>query len=223
MRDNNSAFKSTEYDEKIKLTLPYYEQFYKQITDVVNTYYKSKSLDWLDVGCGTGKMAEIASRETPTKRFVFCDNSSKMMDIAKNRFDFPNAEFIISDVQNINFQNEFDVVTAVQVNHYLKGDERICAIKKCYEALKSDGLFISFENFAPSGKMSERLYLERWKKYQISMGKSSEEAEDHIGRYKKDYYPISVSEHLEILKKCGFKEAELLWLSYMQIGIVGIK
>lgn len=223
MKDNNSAFKSTEYDEKIKLTLPYYEQFYKQITDVVNTYYKNKPLDWLDVGCGTGKMAEIAFRKTLIKKFVFCDHSSKMLDIAKKRLNFPNAEFIISDVQNINFQNEFDVVTAVQVNHYLKSNERICAIKKCYEALKSDGLFISFENFAPSGKMSERLYLKRWKKYQISMGKSSEEAEDHIDRYKKDYYPISVSEHLEILKKCGFKEIELMWLSYMQVGLLGIK
>lgn len=45
MKDNNSAFKSTEYDEKIICTLPYYEQFYKQITDVVNTYYKNKPLE----------------------------------------------------------------------------------------------------------------------------------------------------------------------------------
>lgn len=95
--------------------------------------------------------------------------------------------------------------------------------KKCYEALKSGGLFISFENFAPNGKMSERLYLERWKEYQISAGKSSEEAEKHISRYKKDYHPISVSEHLEIMKKCGFVEVELLWLSYMQVGMLGIK
>lgn len=215
MKDNNSAFDSTEYDEKIICTLPYYKQFYKQIIEVVNTYYEEKPLDWLDVGCGTGKVAEIAFKEAEIKRFVFCDNSVQMIDSAKKRFNFLNAEFIISDVQNINFQDEFDVVTTVQVNHYLKNDERICAIKKCCEALKSGGLFISFENVAPSGNVSEKLYLERWKRYQISMGKSYKEAEEHISRYKKDYYPISVSEHLETMKKCGFKEIELLWISYM--------
>lgn len=223
MKDNNSAFNSTEYDEKIKCTLPYYEEFYKQIIDVVGTYYKDKSLNWLDVGCGTGKMADIAFKGAAIEQFIFCDNSVEMIGQAKERFDLPNTQFIVSDVQDINFQNEFDVVTAVQVNHYLKADERIYAIKKCYDALKSDGLFISFENFQPNGNVSEKLYLKQWKNYQVSMGKSNEESERHIGRYKKDFFPISISEHLEVMKQCGFCEVEILWLSYMQVGILGIK
>lgn len=38
MNNNTSAFNAAEYDDKIKRTLPYYEEFYKQIVDIVNIY-----------------------------------------------------------------------------------------------------------------------------------------------------------------------------------------
>ena len=74
------AFIPEEYDRKIKQTLPYYEEFYKQIADVVKCLYTGK-ISWLDVGCGTGKMAELGSEIAD--RFVLCDNSSDMLNIAK--------------------------------------------------------------------------------------------------------------------------------------------
>ena len=70
MNDNISAFNSKKYDEEIKHTLPYYDEFYKQVIDVISNY-KSKPLTWLDIGCGTGKMAELAYKETEIEKFVF--------------------------------------------------------------------------------------------------------------------------------------------------------
>ena len=48
MGDNRSAFQSEEYDKKIKQTLPYYEDFYRQITELVKACH-FKTLNWLDV------------------------------------------------------------------------------------------------------------------------------------------------------------------------------
>lgn len=53
MRDNNSAFSSDSYDEKIKQTLPYYEEFYEQVVELIKTFHHHP-VSWLDVGCGTG-------------------------------------------------------------------------------------------------------------------------------------------------------------------------
>lgn len=222
MSDNRSAFDAANYDEKIKRTLPYYDEFYRQAADAARLYCRGP-LSWLDVGCGTGKMAEVAFGELEIKRFVFCDCAAEMIEIAKRRFGDRSAEFLTADVRELAFDGCFDVVTAIQVNHYLHLEAREQALKSCCRSLREGGLLVSFENFAPSSGAGERLYLERWGQYQRRQGRSPGECEAHINRYKQDYFPITVPEHLEVMKKAGFRVAEILWLSYMQVGLLGIK
>lgn len=222
MNDNKSAFNSSEYDRKIKQTLPYYDEFYKQVIELVKTFHYN-AVRWLDVGCGTGKMGSIAFEKVELEKFVFCDSSDKMIKTVKERFNNQKAHFSVCDVQNLDYANEFDVITAIQVNHYLHKSERRIALQKCYEALKDEGLFISFENFAPFTDLGESVYLEKWKRYQMEQGKSLEECNKHIERYRKDYLPISLSEHMELMQNCGFRSVEILWLSNMQVGFWGIK
>lgn len=65
--------------------------------------------------------------------------------------------------------------------------------------------------------------LKKWKDYQIKQEKGVEESEQHIKRYGKDYFPISILEHLEIMRKCGFEVVGMLWYSNMQAGFWGMK
>ncbi len=117
MRDNPSAFSSCEYDRKIRQTLPYYETFYTQVTDLVKTVYETP-VSWLDVGCGTGKMARTA-RESgiPIRRMVLSDISPEMLRTAEKENRESRAEFCIADVRDLPWENAFDVVTAIQVFH----------------------------------------------------------------------------------------------------------
>lgn len=220
--DNASAFYAVEYDEKIKMTLPYYEEFYKQVIDIVKLRF-DKPLTWLDVGCGTGKMAETALKAVALDKFVFCDNSADMIEIVKRRFQNVNAEFIIASVLELQHSMQFDVITAIQVFHYLEREERISAVKRCYEMLNPHGIFMTFENFAPQSEAGKQLFLERWKLYQLSQGKDMAECDGHIGRYGKEYFPIPIAEHLKVLEQCGFENVEVIWVSNMQAGLLGIK
>lgn len=138
MKDNPTAFNSDSYEEKIGKTLPYYDEFYKQIVDVVRLY-KSTPLTWLDVGCGTGKMAEMALGKIDMEQFVLCDCSEQMLQTAKMRLAGKNTVFRLSSVQELEYKEVFDVVTAVQVHHYLQKEERQRAIRNCYQALKAGG------------------------------------------------------------------------------------
>lgn len=177
--EDTSAFCSTQYDQKIRQTLPYYEDFYKQVIELVKTVY-DRDVNWLDVGCGTGKMGSTAYGRLPIKKFVFCDSSGEMLRIAKERFPFQNAEFALCDVRELAYANEFDVITAIQVNHYLDKDSRETALRNYYAALKERGIYIGFENFAPFTESAAAVYLEKWKRYQMEQGKSPEESKRHI-------------------------------------------
>ena len=146
-----------------------------------------------------------------------------MIRISEEQFHRPNTAFSVCNVQNLKYTNEFDVITAIQVNHYLHIEERKAALKKCYATLKENGIFITFENFSPFTGIGEKVYLEKWKRYQLKHGKSLEECNKHIERYGKDYFPITLEEHINLMRNSGFRVVEILWLSNMQVGLWGMK
>lgn len=222
LSDNISAFNAAEYDEKIKKTLPYYEEFYAQVADIINVKFH-KPIKWFDIGCGTGKMEEIAFSNCNIEKLVACDVSEKMVNITKNRFKNKNMQSIVAPISDLKLDEQFDVITAIQVFHYLQKQERIEAVKKCFERLNSQGVFMTFENFAANSEVGKKLFLERWKAFQIAQGKGIDESNAHISRYGKAYFPITILEHLQVLNQCGFTNAEVFWVSNMQVGLLGIK
>lgn len=177
----------------------------------------------MDIGCGTGKMAKAALAQFNIDQLICCDCSKEMIEIAKKRCYQENVSFLTADLRALSYNQSFNVISAVLVHHYLKKEERALAIKNCYQALKPGGLFFNVENFAPFSDVGERLYLDRWQSYQLKQGKDNEECRRHISRYKTQYFPITLSEHLAIMRQSGFLAAEIFWLSYMQVGVLGVK
>lgn len=168
-------------------------------------------------------MAELALKNLNIESFVFWDNSVQMLETAKQRFQGSNTEFLLASALDLNRIEEFDVITAIQVLHYFHENERSDVISRSYKALSSPGIFISFENFAPYSETGKQILLNRWKKYQLSQGGSPIECDKHIARYGKAYFPITISEHLQTLHQCGLKNAEIIWVSNLQAGFLGIK
>lgn len=218
----NHAFIPEEYEKSIATTLPYYEEYFKQIADIVTIVFRTP-ITWLDVGCGTGKMASIAVKNLMVKHMICCDSSSEMLGIAKERICSRSVEFKKIPVQRLQYDSKFDVITAILLNHYLRYEDRITSIKNCYNALKKNGLLFTVENFAPNSDVIKNLYLERWKIYQQNKGKNEKECENHINRYNTAYFPITIMEQIHLLQECGFVNVEIFWCSYMQVGILGIK
>lgn len=87
-------------------------------------------------------MGSVALENIELEKFVFCDSSDEMIKIAEERFHRPNTVFSVCDIEQLEYTNEFDVVTAIQVNHYLQMEKRKHALERCYEALKENGFFI---------------------------------------------------------------------------------
>ncbi len=219
---HKQAFLPEEYDRGIVATLPYYEEYFNQIIGIVNTNFHMP-ITWLDIGCGTGKMASMAVKNVQIENMICCDNSPKMLKMAKERVCYPNVDFLEIPIHNLHYHSSFDVITAILVNHYFEYEDRITSIQNCYNALKKKGLFFTVENFAPNNEMIKTLYLERWKNYQYNNGKTEKECQNHMLRYNTEYFPITIMEQIQILQKCGFENVEIFWCSYMQVGILGVK
>lgn len=208
----HTAFRAEDYDAKIRQTLPFYDEFYEQVVDALAISGR-KNISWLDIGCGTGKMYEAASKRISIQEFVFIDISEKMLAVAKERFQSEKNRFKHMSVLELEDIEKYDVVTAIQVHHYLSEKDRRLAVEKCCRALRTGGLFFTFENIAPDSEIGRRLILDRWKAYQIRNGKSREEAESHMKRYGVEYFPLTIEAYLQLMRQCGFQAAELIWMS----------
>lgn len=224
MNDNKSAYISHEYDSKICQTLPYYEEFHNQVISLVKSMNLSK-INWLDSGCGTGKTAHKALSELVGMdiNLTLCDPSKEMLALAQSRLANSNVTYRNISSQELDYHNEFDVVTAIQCHHYLSLDERKIAVQKCYHALKENGVFVTFENICMESKVADTLAFLRWQSFMRSKGKTPAEIEQHIARRGTEVLPITIAEHLDLMKNCGFKHVELLWFSYLQAGFFAIK
>lgn len=221
--DNKTSFNSNIYDENIRKVIPFYDEIYNQIIDLIQTYYGNKEISLLDTGCGSGMMGVTVFENLNVSEMVLCDPSENMLDSAKSKLADKPCRFMNIGSEQLSFKNQFDVVTAIQSHHYFDQKTRETAVRNCYNALKSDGLFIYFENTAPTSETGISIMKKRIETYGINAGRTQEEAESHSARYNKEYFPITVPMHLGLLYNNGFKAAELFWHSYMQSGFYAIK
>jgi tRNA (cmo5U34)-methyltransferase len=216
------------YDGHINVTIPYYQVFHTEIINLVKASGIYPRI-WLDTGCGTGTLVRRAAEVFPDTLFLLADPSAEMLSVAAEKLkDLPQAhiKFLPGGTTGevgLNEDEKPDVVTAVLCHHYLDPAGRRKATEKCFGFLKDGGMYITFENTMPMTAKGIETGKENWKRFQIAGGKTADEAENHMKRFNTEYFPITVEEHLSLLRNCGFSVVELLWYSYMQAGFYGIK
>lgn len=221
---NASPYSAADYDGNIEKSIPFYSLFYRQTLDLVAALGLD-SFQWLDCGCGTGTMAEMALKEFPGAEFVLCDPSPEMIDLARLKLsgDGRIREYRTVGTESVDDDNRFDVVTAIQSHHYFRQAEREVATQNCYRALKDGGIYIFFENTAPLTEKGREIVMNRWGRYQRDQGKSPDQVATYQVRYGTKFFPVTIMDHLDTLKRCGFKTVEPFWLSVMQAGFYAIK
>lgn len=220
--DNSTPMMAREYDREINNTIPYYSEFYNQTLDIVEQCGFSR-IDWLDLGCGTGSLEVLATQQFSSAHFVLADPSEKMLEQAREKLKNDSIQYICASSDSICFESCFDVVTAIQSHHYMQAERRRKVTEGVYRALKYGGIYISFENVIPEDEETKTFELLRWGRYQQRHGKSEEEAKAHNARCGVNYFPLTISQHIQLLKETGFSKVHVFWYSYMQMGIYGIK
>ena len=227
--DNLTAHKAADYDQKVRQTIPFYDTIHAEVLRLVQSIKPDVNL-WVDTGCGTGHLVQQALSRFPATQFILADPSEAMLQQARARFAKKDDTRLrtLSPVGSADLLshlagNTADVITAIQCHHYLQRPERLKALQACYEVLKPGGLFVTFENIAPRTAEGVRVGLTAWKSFLMGHGRTEQEAEQHVSRYGREFFPITAEEHLAALTQTGSRMVELFWFSQMQAGFYAIK
>lgn len=222
-RLNTAPYTADSYDSHILITIPYVQEFYHQTATIIRQYGALNGR-LLDLGCGTGMLEKKLREEFPELSIVAADPSAAMLEAAKNK-RIPDIEYRTGRSQDLSVEEEYDIITAIESHHFFKPQERETVTGRVFRALKNDGIYICFENVIPdeADDYLKQNELSRWQTFQTDAGKPEEEAELHRARCGVYYFPITVKEHIRLLKEAGFRYVYVFWKSYMQMGILGVK
>jgi len=224
MRDNKTSQPAQEYDGNIGKTMPFYDNLHNAALSFLAVAQPDPA-SWLDTGCGTGTFVAKAAVKFPGTYFTLADPSAAMLDIAREKTaEIPRCRYLVQGTETLGCPDEtYNVITAILAHHYFDDETRRIATANCYRMLKPGGVYVTFETVRPATEYGKRVGLEWWRRAQIGQGKSEESAAKHIQRYNVEFFPATLSAHLELLHATGFSVVEMLWLSGMQAGFYAVK
>ena len=223
MIDNLSLHNAVDYDNEILKTITYYNLFHNETLSLINII-KPHVKVWLDTGCGTGNLIEKALIKFPDCKFYLSDPSKSMLQICNDKFQGKPIEILGEyETAQIEIKIQPEIITAIQCHHYLDFKSRIATTNHCFNLLSDGGIYITFENIKPESAEGIEIGLKRWNDYQRKQGKNENDIKTHLNRFDNHFYPIKINEHIDIMKKAGFKTVELFWMSNMQAGFYGIR
>jgi tRNA (cmo5U34)-methyltransferase len=222
--DNATAHSASEYDQNIRKSIPLYDLFHEATINIVTSCNANPSI-WVDIGCGTGTLVEQAYSLFPATMFILTDPSAAMLEIAAEKLKGKDRVTILepTEAAQLSLAKQADVITAIQSLHYCKPKQRKDSIMNCFRQLKTGGVFVTFENVKPLTERGIEIGKDNWRRFEVRAGKSVEDARKHVARFGVEYYPLTIEEHLELLRFAGFSTVELLWYSYMQAGFYCVK
>lgn len=224
MKDNRTSQPAREYDANVGKTIPFYDLIHAAALDLVEVINPAPDA-WLDTGCGTGTLVDLALRRFPRTSFTLADPSDAMLDIAREKLaGRDGCRFLAAGTEAVDLpEQSFDIITAVLAHHYFSPETRRAATANCFRLLKEGGVFITFETIMPRSPDGLKIGLEVWRRAQLARGKNEADVDKHIKRYGTELLPIEAAAHLQLLAATGFTAAELFWASGLQAGFYAVK
>ncbi len=200
---------TTEYDRIIRTYIPHYDESRGVQLDLLGCALGPNSSLIIDLGGGTGSLAEAI-----LDRFLQCsvlvrDIDPAMLSVAQARLSRFANRF---EVEPGSFSDPLPcadgVVAAFALHHIRTLDEKTAVYCRIRNAIRSGGVFLNTD--AVSGPFWPSI-REEWAKFMASRGFSLEQAYQNLENWATEDVYFSVREELGAMAEGGFEHPECLW------------
>lgn len=168
----------------------------------------------LDIGCGAGNFTLKMLSQIPNLDCTLLDLSRPMLDKAKERVQAETSGkvgIIQGDIREIIIpEHQYDIIVAGAVLHHLRDEEDWeFVFQKLYISLRQGGSLWISDLVVHDSPQINQMFWQRYADYLTSVGGA--DYKDHVLAYiDKEDSPRSVSFQLDMLRKVGFKQTEIL-------------
>ena len=181
----------------------------------------------LDIGCGAGNYTLKMLTKLPDLNCTLLDLSQPMLDKAYERVSSVSSgeiNIIQSDLRNVDLQtNHYDIILAGAVLHHLRDDSDWESVfTKLFNALVPGGCLLISDLIRQDSEILNAYFWEKYGDYLESVG--GKDFKSTIFEYiELEDTPRSLFYQLDLMKKVGFKNMEILHKNSCFAAFGGIK
>jgi tRNA (cmo5U34)-methyltransferase len=181
----------------------------------------------LDIGCGAGNFTLMMLSKMKNLNCTLVDLSKPMLDRAFERVsrESPNkVEIMQGDIREIHLkENNFDIVLAGAVLHHLRDDlDWESVFTKLFRILRPGGCLMISDLVTQDSEILNQYIWEKYGDYLENIG-GQEYRQKVLDYVVKEDSPRSLNYQLELMKKTGFRNTEILHKNLCFASFTGMK
>ncbi len=199
------------FDDMLNRSVPFYKENLHLQIDILKNFLKEND-KVIDLGSSTGTFLIELAKKKSKLTLIGIDNSTAMINRAKNKAKAfgVNVEFINDDFLNYDFSGSKAVIANYTVQ-FIRPLRREKLIKKIYDSLNENGIFLMSEKLITEHKKLNKIMIDIYYEYKKKMGYSEYEIAQKREALENVLIPYTMQENIEMLKNAGFKDIEVIF------------
>ncbi len=215
---------AAEYDLARRQLIPCFDDFYGIALDLI-PFERERELRVLDLGSGTGLLAEMVIGKYNNSHITMVDISPEMLDLAQQRFagfDQGRVSFQLMDYSTGPLQGKYDLVISALSIHHLENQKKHHLFREIFTLLEPLGLFVNADQALGENEFAEKIYQQTWLKQVRSNGVAEDILQGALERMQEDRM-APLSTQVNSLREAGFSEVTTWYQFYSFVVYSGRK
>ncbi len=206
------------FDDMLSRSVPFYDEVRKLVISLILAEQK-EGMKVLDLGSSTAKfLLDLKSKAQVAMKLKGIDNSQAMLDRATQKCQAfgANIELELEDMLEYDYDNE-DIIIANYTLQFIRPIQRLELIKKIYEGLHNDGMFIFSEKIVFEDKVLDKDMIDIYYDYKKEQGYSEYEIAQKREALENVLIPFTIKENIQMCKDAGFTKIETVfqWANFV--------
>ncbi len=200
------------FDDMLSRSVPFYDEVRKLVIALILTE-EAEGKKVLDLGSSTAKfLLDLHSKMQTQMRLKGLDNSQAMLDRAEQKCQAFGAQIDLELADMLNYSyHEEDIVVANYTLQFIRPMQRMELVKKLYEGLTEDGLFIFSEKVVFRDKKLDKDLIDIYYAYKKEQGYSEYEIAQKREALENVLIPFTIEENIQMCKEAGFKSVDTIF------------
>jgi tRNA (cmo5U34)-methyltransferase len=206
------------FDDMLSRSVPFYDEVRKLIISLILSE-QSEGKRVLDLGSSTAKfLLDLHSKMEVPMVLKGLDNSPAMLERARQKCQAFGADITLELADMLTYPyKEEDVIVANYTLQFIRPMQRLELVKRIYEGLNDEGLFIFSEKVVFEDKKLDKQMIDIYYDYKKAQGYSEYEIAQKREALENVLIPFTIEENIRMCKEAGFTRVDTIfqWANFV--------